>query len=153
MTGQEVKSIPPFQLDFENSPSFKSEDKKSPWIMDYNILEQRGIRIPNDRRLFFTPTKQSYSKQVERIEMWKKMGKGEETWASKACLITLLDIEWKELDHEALVELLNTFVIKGSEIYFGRRNIMYVINKQIIANAFGVHQSGYVCQRSKGTSD
>jgi hypothetical protein len=58
-------------------------------------------------------------KQVERIEMWKKMGKGEEAWASKACLVTLLDIDWKELDHEALVELLNTFVIKESKIFLG----------------------------------
>ncbi len=51
--------------------------------------------------------------------MWKKMGKGEEAWASKACLVTLLDIDWKELDHEALVELLNTFVIKESKIFLG----------------------------------
>ncbi len=47
------------------------------------------------------------------------MGKGEEAWASKACLVTLLDIDWKELDHEALVELLNTFVIKESKIFLG----------------------------------
>ncbi len=50
----------------------------------------------------------------------EKDGKGEEAWASKACLVTLLDIEWKELNHEALVELLNVFFIKGFEIYFGR---------------------------------
>ncbi len=51
--------------------------------------------------------------------MWKKMGKGEEAQASKVGLVTLLDIEWKELDHDNLVEFLNTFVIKGSEIYLG----------------------------------
>ncbi len=50
----------------------------------------------------------------------------------------------KELDHDALVDFFNTFVIKGFEIYFGRRNIMYVINKQLIIDAFGVCQSGYV---------
>jgi hypothetical protein len=48
------------------------------------------------------------------------MGKGEEVWASKTCLVTLLDIEWKELNHDALVEILNTFVINGFEIYFGK---------------------------------
>ncbi len=91
MTRQEVKSTPPSQPGFENSPSFKREDKNNPWIMDQKILEQRRIRIPNDRRLLFTPTEQNYSKQVERIEMWKKKGKGEEAWASKACLVTLLE--------------------------------------------------------------
>jgi len=32
---------------------------------------------------------------------------------------------------------------KGSKVYFGKRNIMYVINKQLIANAFGVYQNRY----------
>jgi hypothetical protein len=32
---------------------------------------------------------------------------------------------------------------KGSEVYFGKKNIMYVISKQLIANAFGVYQNGY----------
>lgn len=39
--------------------------------------------------------------------MLKKMGKGEEAWASKMGLITLLDIDQKELDHDNLVEFLN----------------------------------------------
>ncbi len=33
--------------------------------------------------------------------MWKKMGKGEEAQANKVGLVTLLDIEWKELDHDS----------------------------------------------------
>jgi hypothetical protein len=36
--------------------------------------------------------------------MWKKMGKKEEAWASMVGLVMLLAIEWKELDHDALVE-------------------------------------------------
>ncbi len=56
--------------------------------------------------------------------MWKKVGKGEEAWTNKACLVTSLDIEWKELNHGALVKFLNIFVIKGFEIYFGRKGIM-----------------------------
>jgi hypothetical protein len=51
-------------------------------------------------------------------------------------LVTLLAIEWKELDHD--VEFLSTFVIKGSKIYFGRKNIVYVISKQLIVDAFDV---------------
>jgi hypothetical protein len=66
---------------------------------------------------------------VERLKVWKKMGVKEEAQASNVGLVTLLAIKWKELDHDALVEFLNTFVIKGSEIYFGRRKIMYVISE------------------------
>jgi hypothetical protein len=73
-----------------------------------------------------------------------KDGKGKGTWASKARLVILLDIEWKEPNHDNLVELLNIFVIKRNEIFFGRRGVIYVISKQIITNAFGVYQSGYV---------
>jgi hypothetical protein len=51
----------------------------------------------------------------------------EQAWASKATLITLLDIEWNELNHDNLVEFLNTFMIKGNEICFGRRDVVYVI--------------------------
>jgi hypothetical protein len=76
--------------------------------------------------------------------MWKKMGEQEEAWASKVGLVTLLTIEWKEPYFDALVEFLNTFVIKESMIYFGKKNIVYVSNKHLIANAFGVCKSGYV---------
>jgi hypothetical protein len=43
----------------------------------------------------------------------------------------------EEPNHDAFVEFLNTFVIKGFEIYFGRKNIVYLISKQLITNAFG----------------
>jgi hypothetical protein len=56
-------------------------------------------------------------------------GSERKAWASKVGLVTLLAIKWKEPNHDALVEFFNNFVIKGSEIYFGRRNIVYVISK------------------------
>jgi hypothetical protein len=65
---------------------------------------------------------------VERLTAWKEIGEKEEAWASKVGLVMFLAIEWKEPDHDALVEFLNTFVIKGSEIYFGKINIVYVIS-------------------------
>ncbi len=49
------------------------------------------------------------------------MGEGEEAWASKASLITLLDTKWKKLNYDALVEFLNTFVIKGLKFILGRK--------------------------------
>ncbi len=76
--------------------------------------------------------------------MWKKMGKKKKVWATKVGLVTLLAIEWKEPNHDALVKILNTFVIKGSEIYFGKKSIVYVISKQLIAHAFSAYQNGYI---------
>ncbi len=87
-----------------NLPSLGIEKRKEHlWRMDQKTLENKGIGILDVTRLFFTPTKQSYSKHVERIKMWLKMGKGEKTWAHKARLVTLLDIEWKEPNHDNLV--------------------------------------------------
>jgi hypothetical protein len=40
--------------------------------MDQKSLENKRIKIPNVTRLFFTPTKQSYSKHVERIKSGKR---------------------------------------------------------------------------------
>jgi hypothetical protein len=57
------------------------------------------------------------------------MGNIEEEWVSKMGVVTLLAIEWKELDHDVLEEFLNTFIMKGYEIYFGKKNIVYVIRK------------------------
>jgi len=42
------------------------------------------------------------------------------------------------------MELLNTVVIKKIEIYFRKDGAMYVINKQMTVDAFGVCQAGYV---------
>jgi len=36
--------------------------------------------------------------------MWKKMGGKKKPWASKVGLVMLLAIEWKEPNHDALVE-------------------------------------------------
>ncbi len=77
----------------------------------------------------FTCIKHSYSKQVKRVKVWKQMGNTNKEWASKVGLVTLLAIEWKEANHYALEEFLNTFVMKGYEIYFGRKIIVYVISK------------------------
>ncbi len=72
------------------------------------------------------------------------MGKKKKAWVNKVGLDTLLAIDYNELNHEALVEFLNTFVVKGSGIYFGRRNVVYVNSKQLIIDNFGVCHSGYV---------
>jgi hypothetical protein len=43
-----------------------------------------------------------------------------------------------------MLEFLNTFVIKDKDIYFGHKDKVYVINKQLIVNVFGVCAKGYV---------
>jgi hypothetical protein len=48
-----------------------------------------------------------------------------------------------------MLEFLNTFVIKGIDIYFGYQDKVYVINKHMIVDVFGVCAKGYV-ENSKG---
>jgi hypothetical protein len=45
---------------------------------------------------------------------------------------------------KTLLEFLNTFVIKGINIYYGYHDKVYVINKQLIVGVFGVYVEGYV---------
>ncbi len=56
--------------------------------MDQKTLKQRGIKNPDDKRMFFTLTKQNYSKHIEKKYIWKKMGEGEKAWANKVGLVT-----------------------------------------------------------------
>jgi hypothetical protein len=51
-----------------------------------------------------------------------------------------------------MLEFLNTFLIKGTNIYFGHKNKVYVISKQLVVNVFGVCVEGYV-EESKGQVD
>jgi hypothetical protein len=43
-----------------------------------------------------------------------------------------------------MLEFLNTFLIKGANIYFGHKDKVYVISKQLIVDVFGVCAKGYV---------
>jgi hypothetical protein len=43
-----------------------------------------------------------------------------------------------------MLEFLNTFVIKGINIFFGYHDKVYVINEQLIVDVFGVCVEGYV---------
>jgi len=83
-------------------------------------MEQKGIKILDVIKLSF------YSNQIKLCQtcgenrMWKKMGsREEETRANKGGLLTFLDIEWNELDHENLVEFQNIFLLKGMKFILG----------------------------------
>ncbi len=43
-----------------------------------------------------------------------------------------------------MLEFMNTLLIKGENIYFGHKDKVYVINKQLIVDVFGVCVEGYV---------
>ncbi len=47
-------------------------------------------------------------------------------------------------------EFFNTFLIKGINIYFGHKDKVHVINKQMIVDVFGV--CGKVCRRIERTN-
>jgi len=52
-----------------------------------------------------------------------------------------MDREASMLD--VMLEFLNIFLIKGTNIYFGHKDKVYVINKQLIINVFGVCAERY----------
>jgi len=58
-------------------------------------------------------------------------------------------MDWHALMPDVMLEFFNTFLIKGANIYFGHKDKVYVINKQLIVDVFGVCANGYV-EESKG---
>jgi hypothetical protein len=53
-------------------------------------------------------------------------------------------MEWEVLMLDVKLELLNTFLIKGANIYFGHKDKVYLISKQLIVDVFRVCAKGYV---------
>jgi len=56
---------------------------------------------------------------------------------------------WGALMFDGMLEIFNTFLIKGIDIYFKHKDKVYVINNQLIVNVFRVCVEGYV-EESKG---
>jgi len=56
---------------------------------------------------------------------------------------------WEALMLDVMLEFLNTFFIKGVNIYFGHKDKVYAINKQLIIDVFGVCVERYV-EKPKG---
>jgi hypothetical protein len=53
-------------------------------------------------------------------------------------------MKWEAPILDIMLEFFNTFVIKGTNIYFGYQNKVYVINKWLIVVVFRVCAEGYV---------
>jgi hypothetical protein len=58
-------------------------------------------------------------------------------------------MEWHASMPDVMLEFFNTFFIKGTDIYFGHKDKVYVISKQLIVDVFGVCADEYV-EESKG---
>ncbi len=91
----------------------------------------------------WTQIKQNYDKHVEQMEKWKDIIK-EENQAFKARLVPMFLMDQQTLMLDVMREFLNTFLIKGIDIYFGHKDKVYVINKQLILDVFRVCVDGYV---------
>ncbi len=117
-------------------------------ILDKVTILEKGIKIPDPERFIWTQTKHNYDKHVERMDNWKDIVE-EEDWAFKARLVPLFLMDWQASMFDVMLEFLNTFLIKGADIYFGHKDKVYVINKQLIVDVFGMCAKGYV-EESKG---
>ncbi len=116
--------------------------------MDKVTLMEKGIKIPDPKQFMWTQMKQNYDKHVEHMENWKDIVE-EKDLASKARLVPLFLMGWETLMPDVMLEFLNTFLIKGVDIYFGHKHQVYIISKQLILYIFGMCAKGYV-EESKG---
>jgi hypothetical protein len=51
---------------------------------------------------------------------------------------------WEALMPDVMLKFLNTFLIKGIDIYFGHKDKVYVTNKQSIIDVFSMCAKRYV---------
>jgi len=62
------------------------------------------------------------------MENWKDISE-KEGWVNKAGLVTLFLMNWGAPIPDIMLKFLNTFLIKGTYIYFGYQDKLYMINK------------------------
>jgi hypothetical protein len=62
------------------------------------------------------------------MEDWKDINE-EEDWASKVGLVPLFLMNYEAQMLDVMLKFLNIFVIKGTYIYFGHKDKVYVISK------------------------
>jgi hypothetical protein len=54
-----------------------------------------------------------------------------ENWAFKTRLVPLFLMGWEASMLGVMLEIFNTFLIKGADICFGHKDMVYVIDKQL----------------------
>jgi len=76
------------------------------------------------------------------MENWKDIVE-EENWVSRVRIVLVFLMDWQALMPNVMSECLNTLLIKGAYIYYGRKDKVYVISKQLIVYVFGVCAKRY----------
>jgi len=112
-------------------------------ILNKATLLKKGSKIPNFEHFMWTQMKHNYDKHIMWMENWKDIAMKED-WVFKAVLVPLFLMGWETLMLDVMLEFLNTFLIKGANIYFGHKDKVHVINKQLTIDVFGVCVEGYV---------
>ncbi len=102
--------------------------KRRHTILNRGTLLEKGIKIPNPNQFMWTQIKQNYDKHIEWMENQKDIAE-EEDWAFKTRLVPLFLMDWQAPMPNVMLEFLNTFLIKGIDIYLGHKDKVYVINK------------------------
>jgi hypothetical protein len=77
------------------------------------------------------------------MENWKDITTKED-WVFKVRLVPLFLMGWETSMFNVMLEFLNILLIKGVNMYFGHKDKVYVVNKQLIIDVFGVCAEGYV---------
>ncbi len=117
-------------------------------FLDIVTFLEKGIKILDPKHFMWTQTKWNYDKHIKRMENRKDIVV-EEDQASKARLVLFILMGWEALMPDVMLKFLNTFLIKGANIYFGHKDKVYVINKQLIVDVSGVCAERYV-EKPKG---
>ncbi len=65
-------------------------------------------------RYIFTPIEQSYNNNLKNSLFWTSFGKEERTWANRAGLVGMFEVEWKASRHNILVEFLNNWKLDSN---------------------------------------
>jgi hypothetical protein len=53
-------------------------------------------------------------------------------------------MDWDASMPNVMLEFFNTFLIKDAYVYFGHKDKVYVINKQLVVDVIGFFAEGYV---------
>ncbi len=77
--------------------------------------------------------KHNYDKHVKQMENQKDIV-AKEDQASKVRLVPLILMGWEAPMFDVMLEFMNTFLIKGIDIYFGHKDKVFIINKQLIVD-------------------
>jgi len=115
--------------------------KTSRLTMAANLPRKKMHIHQNDEiRYVFTLVEHSYNNNLKNIFLWSNFGTKEKTWANRARLVGLFEIEWKTPHHNILVEFLNNWKLdlehKIIKVMLGDEQT--IINKHVLAKVLRI---------------